>query len=421
MERAFANPSLLAALLLLGLTGCGRTPAELRLRALDGEAAARQAFEQHEPEAADQAASRAEAASARLEEQINSGKVQGPENEAFRQDARAAAGSARNYAQLADEERQCRSRLASLKLKAYRRARAALCEYGFSGLAPAAEHFGHTGAGSVSPAEQQVASLAWSVVQVVEQSPPMTNGLPDWARVAADLRFWSTNPPPGIGMFLSAAFAAHGLTDFALSEIESVDPASLAATNARALYHLERSVLFAAHGWDRTAARELDHALRFAPENLSGFGGTQAVALVHLWRAGAALQRKDLPTADLELGAALKTWPDNPVAALITAESMAAHGEWAKAADLLEARAGDTHQAWLAERLARRAREIRDAKGSAPPLFSDPASVLDLASHLLSSTARDSAPAQWFQGFLSDAKAFGQRVLSQLPRSDGGG
>jgi hypothetical protein len=421
MKRTLAKVVVAATVLAVAATSCSVKPAELRQRAIQAESEALHAFEHREPEAAERAASRAEAAATRLEEQAESGPMSDAEVGTLLRETRAAAGSARTYAQLADEERQSRERLASLKLKAYRGARATLCDYGFAGLSPAAEHFAGAGSNSLSSAEQQMAMLAWSVIKLVEDVPPTTNGAPDWGHVAADLRAWSKDPPPGLGMFLAAAFALNGLTDFALSELESVAPSSLSTTNARALYHLERSVLFAVHGWDRTAARELDQALRFAPEGWNGLGSTQAVALIHVWRAGAALQRKDLLGADREIAIAIKVWPDSPVMAFITGETMAANGQWAKAADSLEARAADTRQAWLAKRLAQRARELRDTQGTAPPLFSDPAFVMELAIHVLAKSASDLAAADWLEQFLADAKAFGRRVTGQLPRDDGGG
>jgi hypothetical protein len=421
MRRSLANVLPATTILLVVAAGCAPKPAELRQRAVQAEVEARQAFEHREAAAAGRAADRAEDAATRLEKQVSSKRLSGAEAATFLQAAHAAADSARNYAQLADEERQSRERLASLKLKAYRTARTTVCSYGFAGLAPAAEHFAGAGTNSLSSTEQQLAMLAWSIVKLVEEPPPTTNGAPDWASVAADLRGWSKEPPPGLGMFLSAAFALNGFTDFALSELESVDATKLSATNARALYHLERSALFAAHGWDKTAARELDQAARLAPPGWLAVGSTQAVALSHVWLAGAALQRREFRRAEQEIAMAVKAWPNSAVAAFITGEELAARGEWEKAADSLDARAANTREEWLAKRLAQRARDLRNSQGTAPSLFSDSAFVMELALHAFGESAADSAPAKWFQQFLADAKAFGQRVVGQLPRGDAGG
>ncbi len=421
MRRCRIHSWLVTALLAAMAAGCSVKPQELRQRAVQAEIAARQAFEDRQPEAAEQAASRAEDAASQLQEQAQSGRFPVDEMIVFLREARVAAASARTYAQLADEERQCRERLASLKLKAYRSARAALCNYGFGGLAPAAEHFARADTNSLSVAEQQAAWLAWSVVKFVRDPVPMTNGAPDWNNVAAELRVWSKDPPPGMGMFLAAAFALNGLTDFALSELESVESSRLSATNARALYHLERSVLFGAHGWDRTAARELDQALQLAPEGWHGPVTTQAVALIHVWRAGSALQRKDFNTADREIATALKTWPDGPLAALMRGERLAAGGEWKQAADLLEAQVSDTTDEWLARRLAQRARELRATQGTAPSPFADPSFVFEVVTRAVDKSARDLGFYQWLQQFLADARGFGLRVMGKLPQENGGG
>lgn len=418
MRRSLANVLPATALLLVVATGCAPKPAELRKRAVQAEVEARQAFERHEPAEAESAADRAEEAATRLERQGSSGQLSGADRATFLREAHAAADAARNYAQLADEERQCRERLASLKLRAYRTARATVCSYGFAGLAPAAEHFAGAGTNSFSATEQRLAELAWNIVRLVEDPPPTTNGAPDWASVAADLRSWSKEPPPGLGMFLSAAFALNGFTDFALAELESVDASKLSATNARALYHFERAALFVVNGWDKSAALEFEQAAQLAPQGWLAVGSTQAVALSHVWLAGAALQRKELRQAQQEIAAAIKTWPNGAVEAFVAGEELAANGDWEKAADALEARAADTREEWLAKRLAQRARELRASKGAAPSLFSDRAFVMELAFHAFGETAADSAPAKWFQQFLVDAKAFGQRVVGQLPRGD---
>jgi hypothetical protein len=408
------------AVMMVIAAGCRAKPDELRHQAIQAAAAARAAFEHREPEAAERAASRAQEAATQLEEQVRAGRLPSAEAPRLAQEARAAADSARNYAQLADEERQSRDRLASLKFRAYRSARASLSSYAFGGLAPAADHFAQAGTNPPSSAEQQVAQLAWSIAKTVGDLPPTTNGAPDWGSVAATLRAWSKDPPPSMGMFLAAAFALNGLTDFALSELESVDASQVASTNGKAMYHLERSVLFAAHGWDRTAARELNLALQLAPEGWCGVGSTQAVALIHVWRAGAALQRKELLRADEEIAAALKVWPQNPMLEFLTAEKLAGAGDWAKAADGLEARAADTRDEWLAKRLAQRAQELRNAKGDIPSLFADPTFLLELGSHALNESLSDSVVSKWLQQFLTDAKAFGRRAIGQSPRDDTG-
>jgi hypothetical protein len=405
---------LLPALLLLAASGCSRTPAELRERAVRAEAEARKAFERHDADAAGHAAECAEAAAQELERRAKSGKLTGADARNLLNEAGAAAASAREFAQLADEDHQCRERLASLKLKAYRHLRGAVCSYGLAGLAPVAEHAAAAGSNSLSSAEQPLASLAWNLMDFTGVRASLTNGT-DWTAVSGSLRAWSTNPPPELGMVLALGFALSGLTDFALCEVESVDAAKLTVTNTHSLYHLERGALFALNGWDKTALRELDQAARLAPEGWNGFGSTQAVALCHVYLADKALRRGQLRQADLEIARAIKAWPDNPLMAFLTGEKLAANGEWVKAADSLEAQAAGTKNEWLAKRLAQRAREFRESKGNTPGLFSDPAFILEVMAQAISESTRDSAALKKLQQLVDDARALGARAVEKLP------
>ena len=398
------------------VAGCSRKPAALHRAAIQAEAEARRAFELQDAEAADRAAARAEDAMTKLKGLADSGKFAGPGSTNLLQETKVAATSSRNYAQLAVEEQQCRTRLASLKVKAYQGVRDAVCNYGLGGLAPLAEQAARADTNALSPVTQQLISMAWSLANFVGERATLTNGTPDWAGVAADLRTLGTNPPPQLGLFLALAFAASGFTDFALCEIESVDASRLAATNTRSLYHLERGALYALQGWDRTAARELRQAMQLSPNGWSGLGTTQALAVFHFWLADHAIQRKHFAQADLEFGEATKAWPDNPLAPFLKGEQLAAHGEWGKAADSLEAQATATKDPWLAKRLVQRAQEFRAGKDSTPLLFSDPLFVVEIVVHTASGSAEASAALKKLQDFIVGARAFGDRLAQKLPR-----
>jgi hypothetical protein len=418
LSAAWAGKSagyLLCLALLLFVAGCSPKPADLCRKAVRAEAEAKRAFEQHDVEAADLAAARAQDAFDELKTLAESTKPVATTAKKFLKEARDAAGSARNYAELAREEEQCRKRLATLKLKAYRQLREGLCGYALSGLAPAAEQFARAGTNSLSAIEQPLASLAWNLVELVDDRPLRTNGAPDWQAVAADLRSATTNPPPRLGLFLTLAFALGGMGDFALSEIESVDASKLSATNSLALYHLERGALYAVNGWDRTASRELDLATQLSPKDWNGLASTQALALIHFWLADHSLQRNDLRQADRQLARALEEWPDCALAPFIIADQLNANGDWAKAADLLEAKAGAVPEGWLSKRLAERARALREGKGSIPPLFADKNVVLETVWHSLGDSAQDSVAMKKLEQILTVAKAFSERVLGKLP------
>jgi hypothetical protein len=207
--------------------------------------------------------------------------------------------------------------------------------------------------------------------------------------------------------------AANGFTDFALSEIESLENPVLANTNALVLYHLERSALYALHGWTRTATRELHLAGELAPAEWHGVLGTQAFAMVNVWQAGDCLRRRDFAEADLALARLTQAWPESPLIPLIRAERLAASGQAAEAADMLET--ANSKDQWLAERFTQRARELREGNRATAPLSADPAFLLEFAAKTWGGPVQDSAAFRQIQTWLSLARDFGQRLIEKLP------
>jgi hypothetical protein len=397
------------SILLVLLAGCSESPSSFLHTALRGEAQAKHAFEKHDVEGAELAAARAEVALADLEQFISSGKPSGLEKERLLSQTRIAAAAARDYAQLAHEELLRLSKLNGLKLKSYQRVRGAVCAYTIAGLASAADRLALAGTNS-SSAEQQLASVAWKMVEIVDSGASYTNDPPSWSAAARTLRACSSNPPPGMGMALAIAYAVGGLTDFALSEIETVKESQLASTNSRSLYHVERGALFALHGWDRSAARELAQAVELAPNGWKTAGVTQAVSVVHFWLAEQSLNRANYVQADIETGEVLKTWPGNPLVTLVISDKMAANGQWQKAADLLDEGAHNIKNQWLATRLTQRALDIRKAQGPGPQLFSDATLLIEFAAH----AAGDSATAKSLLQGLEQAKALSGQAADKI-------
>ena len=407
MNPPSSNGTLAFTVLLVFLSagGCGRSPANLQQRIAKAEAEARTAFEQHKPEAADAAATRAEEALRQLE-QAAARKGAGK----WLAEGRAGAGTARNYAQLADEERQCRDRLKAWSVRAYKGVRGTLCEYALGGLAPAAERLSAGSTNSPSVLERQIAGLAWSIVELVEVAPPLSNGVPDWPKVAADLRSWSNGPPPRVGLMLALGFGLSGFTDLALCELESLDSTQLGGTNNLALYHLARGTLFAVHGWDKTAVRELDQALRLLPNGWGGSSGARTAALVQFWQAGYFWRNKNPRQAEAVLAAATRSWPESPLTAFARGEQLLARGEWSDAATALAAAADGAKPEWVSRRLGQRAREIRESKEQTTPLFSDPAFMFEVLFHTAAGPVADSASWAKLQQWVATASALARQI-----------
>ena len=143
--------------------------------------------------------------------------------------------------------------------------------------------------------------------------------------------------------------------------------------------------------------------------------GLQLVSCLHGLLAFKAAQNNDLVTMESEIAQSFRAWPVNPLAVFLTGEKLAANGEWEKAADSLEKRAAGTDDEWLAQRLAQRAREFRDGKGSTKSLVVDARFLLQVVAHTGIRTARDPAARQRSAEFLARASSFGQEFLQKLP------
>jgi hypothetical protein len=400
-------------------SACSRKgPDGLVKTAVQAEAEAKAAFEKGDVRAADLAMAKAEEATQQLKKMAEANELTGQKREQLLPAALAAKLSAANFAQLAHEDKQRREVLGSFKLTAYQRVRSAVLSFGLAGPAFAAEQLGRSSENSSN--DMAFGALAARLWRMGQPTSAVTNIGPDWTAIAADLRSWSSNPPPELGMFLALTFAVSGWTDFALSEIDSVDVSRLAATNTRSIFHLQRCALLAVHGWDRSAGREMDQAVALSPEGWPELGRTQALALFHFWLAEHAIRRGNHEQANAELAQANKGWPESPFALLINAEQLAANGQWSKAAELLENRASSALDPWLAERFNQRARQFRNMKMAAPPLLDEPSVLFEFIGHSMSESAQNSLAAQKLRQCLDDSKVFGLRLLDKLPGLIGG-
>jgi thioredoxin-like negative regulator of GroEL len=169
------------------------------------------------------------------------------------------------------------------------------------------------------------------------------------------------------------------------------------------------------NGLPHLAADELNtvtdsHARVFGPELLAG---------EHLLIMAYHLEQKEYARADEHVSRSLKAWPNNPVAVYLTGEQQLATGKFEEAANSFEKTAEGTDGEWFAERMAERAREVRDSKGAPEPLFRDPAFVRSLVLHYIWEAAKTSPPAAALKATVTRAKAFGAKLLDKLkPKSN---
>jgi hypothetical protein len=406
---------LLTAMCACWVMGCGaQKPEQLLQKSIDAEKSAQAAHQRADAKAAQRAADDAR----RAVDQLTALLEKEPGREKLHQllgQAQTAERSARVYSERADEERQRREKLGGLKVRAYQKTRSVLLTTVLPQMALAAEKAAERGTNELSVTEKPLAASAWKMAQLVGNRTALPDGSPDWAGTAADLRNWSTNQPMEFRAFLGLALVSLGRSDFALAEFESVDVNHLHTTNALQIYHGGRAILFATEGWNHLAAPEVEAFCKHAEFSDGAVDGHQMLAAFHIFTAYEALKKGQLVKMDAEIAASLRAWPDNPWAVFLTGEKLAANGEWEKAADSLEAKAAGTEDAWLARRLAQRARDLRDGKGSTKALVFDARFLLEVLPRITVSAAKKSESAKKVGAVLDEAKTFAEELRQKLP------
>jgi hypothetical protein len=219
---------------------------------------------------------------------------------------------------------------------------------------------------------------------------------------------WGSNPPVEFRLLLAYGFACAGPADFALFELETIDPKSIEKLEWRLAHQTGKGVFYSLQGWNRLAATEFEEVAKVAGQTNEGFDGQAMAALVHGLAAYQALERKDLVAVDAEIAASLRAWPNNPISVYLTGERLAANGEWEKAAESFEASVAGTKDEWLAQRLAARARALRDGKGTAKHLVLDAPLIIEIGIRMMSEKLGKSAQEQLAPIMLQMRKLSGQ-------------
>jgi hypothetical protein len=416
----FVCAALLAATLLCGCSRKEPLPDGPALKAYAEKARdeARTASEAKDPKAARRAADRAKAAKEKAEKQeAGAAEADRAAAQELAMQVTAVARVAARFAEVAEEEQSLAEKTGSLKLKAYRAARGPALKIVFSGLALAAERAGPA-YDSLSEQEKNRADLAKSLAELVAEDLKRPDGKPDWPAIAARMKAVADNPPPRVGLLLAVAYVLLACDDLALAEADLLKPEMFADPQEKLGCRFVRGFVLQARGMPRLASRELD-AITGPEADKEGLSGKpEYMAGAHLLLAFIAAQEKDFRRADIEIMRATKIWPNNPVGVFLTGEVMVAEGRYEKAATTMEdafREAGVDVDPELIQFVQKRAREIRDKKGEAEPLFTDKQFLTELAVRYIWQTARTSKPAQRVMEFWESAKAFGAEVLKSMP------
>lgn len=349
--------------------GCRQSPENLHQAALEASHEATAAAKQDDAQRALDASRRA----SRLLKKLERSADQDPLAKSLVGETRLAVMEAQNVAEHAYEEHQRTERLGTLKVKAYRASRVVALRGLLSAAALGAEAMALQGTNEVWLGDQNFTENARILASLVQE---FTTGElaepPAWTNVATSLQTWSTNPPAETGLFLALSMVSIGRRDLALAEVESVALSDLTSNNSAMLFHGVRAFVYGFHGWNRLAALEVEKLARTADQSDYPIEGEDAVVMARAFVAGDAVLKRDWKRADEQIAECVKLAPNHPIVVYLTGERLAANGEWEKAAESMEAKALSSDEQWIAEKLARRARELRDGKGSKQSLYLDP-------------------------------------------------
>jgi tetratricopeptide (TPR) repeat protein len=387
------------ALILILAAGCSEelpsTLGELKDVAAKARDEAADARNRKDPKAARAASERAAAALTAAE-----ALPQGPEVGDIRLASQAAARSAA----LCAEEKARDDAVSGLKVRAYRAARSTALAAFFKGLALAADQAGR---GTPDELPEAVGKAAQEAARISGR-PALPDGSTDWPGVSADLSAMANEPPAEIGFWLAVAFTLAGKTDLALVELEALDPAKL-PEDRRMVFWIVRHYVYSSRGWTLLAADQLG---AFEPQ---AEGTPELIAMGHIYLAYAAIRERDYARADSHIARTLVLWPNNPVAVMLTGERLAADGNVEEAAQSLQKAAADTEHQWIAERIARRARDLRDGKNLDQALLVDPPFLTEVALHLVAQAAKRSPQAEKAVRWVENARAIGRKVIDAVP------
>jgi len=410
---------MVVALLICTLpTGCSPPINQCRDLAVASEQAARRAWESKDPKAARKASRKADRAASTLEKALNDSPAETVQPVLKQQllEAQVAARSARAYAETAEQEHERQKRMSGLKVQTYKKGRQLVLDILVPQMAGSAAKAGETGLDKLSVPERGFAELTWQCVNLMalEARPAPVNDPAGWTVAANTVRNWNTNPPVEFQLVLALCFASIGTSDFALFELESINGAAIEKQELRLTHRISKGVFYSLQGWNRLASSEFEVVATELKSKEGPVDGDMIVALVHGVAAYDAMTKNDLLKMDAEIAESIRAWPNNPLSVYLTGERLAANGEWEKAAESLESQVAGTKDEWLAERLASRARALRDGKGTARSFVLDAPLVIQFGMHMLIDKMAESPARTKLESALSQARKTGDQLRQKI-------
>ncbi len=408
------------------IIGCGREASESKtIEHIESEVLmaveqAKLACANHDPVAAKQADEHAqrlaELMNQRVERSVHQPQEERDELIDVRHKVRRLAREVHRWSLLTDQRHALDQMLNGWVAKGYLRSRELACRGTFLALSVTAEQAARTNLNQLPDSVQNAARLAGCLAETLAGRRPMPGGQPDWSGIAHDMRTMSQTIPIGVHLVLAVSHMSTGRTGLALYEIESIDPAWLAATEYRLAFHAMRATIYRLQGWRELSFREWQAVVTTMKGSKVTSLSQEELGMLHLLLAGVFLSEKLWEEAEIELMKANRAWPNNPLAVVITGERMLANGKTKKVARSLEEAAVGTEHEWLGRHLTKRAREIRDGTDDVELLF-DPQFIRQLLKNYgRQGGVLNAQPETTLQRWLRSAQEFGQRVSAGLSK-----
>lgn len=317
------------------------------------------------------------------------------------------------WAKIADERKRLNKDLNGLVARTYRASRGAGIAAVFKSLGFAADQVAKHGPDKLPNAVVSSAETAATFAQNITGARLLPDGSTDWAAIADDMNTYAEDPPPVLQQMIALAWMGVGQNGVALAELETIDETVLDDKRHRASHHLLRGLLYRLRGYPTLSGVEMESVAEF-DEQLGEFG-PELQSGAYLIVAGSALYEGRYAEADKMIADAVRIWPNNPVAVYLTGERLAETGEQTAAAESLEKLAKETDWAWLAGKVAVRARQMRDGEHRSEPLINDPSFLRQLAIRYVLEAAKSSETAAKMGDLLDATQSLGKRLVDKIP------
>lgn len=240
----------------------------------------------------------------------------------------------------------------------------------------------------------------------------------NWTVVAGNLKTLRCSPPEEIKLLTAAAFGFSGMEEFALYEIESVNPVSLRSDYAAEAYLVARGLILHLNGMTELAAETLLKGME--SRGLLSDGGdreqlsqAEKMAIAHLLAAGLLTHSGRYEDADRHLASLLQVMPDNPFARVAQSEAVASTGS----VDLAENIINQTDFSkceWLKDVALQQMKKVRDNPLSQDRLFSDPKFLARVIFEFAREQARRSETAKRLDSMFNAASKLGKDLQSEV-------